>query len=109
MPAAIPPAIQQKIVELRKQGRQFKEIAEVLGVSLNSARRYGAKADKEVVLAASPASRLTEQEVNTAKFVLAQIDLMPCPHCRLTMIVSTWSTEGTCVHCSRTWFRGRPR
>lgn len=103
MPAPIPPALQLQIAELRRRGVRYKDIAEKVGVSVGTARRYGNRTDADLAISREPAGRLTAGEVSKLKYFLAKLDLPACPKCRRRMISFVYPASGHCEYCGTRW------
>ncbi len=103
MSARIAPALVARIQELRGEGRRFEEIAAEVGVSLNTARKYGREADVERAVAASPAAALDAESVEDLLWVAKHVVRFDCPGCGHPL--RRWVTEanGKCTACGEGW------
>jgi orotate phosphoribosyltransferase-like protein len=98
MPAKLPKATQNKIKKLHLAGKTYVEIAEELGVSRHTAKRYAGDVPKELLLKYSLDAQIDTRLLAVLQGMLRQVT---CPHCSKRITILCTQPQVRCSHCLR--------
>jgi transposase-like protein len=98
MPSKLSKATQKKIRSLHLSGKSYVEIAEALGVSRHTAKRYAGDVPRELMLKYSLDDQIDTRLLAVLQGMLRQVT---CPHCSKRITILCTQPQVRCSHCLR--------